>query len=154
MSKVTDFNIANASVASFSVDQNQIKDEVTGEIKTVEQVIMTLTDGTVLFAPLDAISRAMSVVVAKKDLRILRSAKITYATGSRTAGMPFNWRPSDDREFTATTNGVIQSVVAIEPIDRNWDYVDTLPIYQITRETEVLHNELELIPTKGAKAAK
>lgn len=132
--QVTTFVPKTSKIASFSVDINKVTNEETGEIEAVEQVIMVLKDGTTLFAPLDAISRAMSAMVTKNDLRLLRNADIDYAVAARIAGQKFNWRPADEREFTATSDGVIQSVIGITPVDANWAYLDTLPAYVRVRD--------------------
>lgn len=164
--QVTTFVPKTSKIASFSVDINKVTNQETGEIEAVEQVIMVLKDGTTLFAPLDAISRAMSAMVSKADLRLLRNAEIDYAVAERIAGQKFNWRPADDREFTATSDGVIQSVIGITPVDSNWAYLDTLPAYIRVRDnTKKADNhqepeeELEVVPegattTPTAKAGK
>lgn len=128
------FTNKSGVVRHFHINVSKYVDETTGQIVTGEVVVLELDNGETLFAPISAISRAMSAMIEKKDLFLLRKAIVEYVTGERVLGAKFSWRPSDSREFTATTAGAFNSIEAIEPVDANWSSLNALPAYETLQD--------------------
>lgn len=156
------FTNKSGVVRHFHINVSKYVDETTGQIVTGEVVVLELDNGETLFAPISAISRAMSAMIEKKDLFLLRKAIVEYVTGERILGAKFSWRPSDSREFTATTAGAFNSIEAIEPVDANWSALNQLPAYEtlqdktgnfVAQEAEEVPEEEEEDLPEGAEAA-
>ena len=92
-------------------------------------VAMLLSNGDGINANLNAVSRAVSHKLRWEHVSMLRGATVVYCTAERIEGETFTWRPSDNRELKATSDGIYKSLLGIAVKDKFEDTIDGFPLY-------------------------